>query len=127
MAKTKREEIAALVSLLVLLEGVFFDTQDFRRLPYDKSLVSKVLRALVSSGVLKKIRARRNYLLTDGFLDVVKKQIQRKAPASGIHQFPALDVFSVSGMGNWTQHEFDLYIGEMRERWRHLSESQSSD
>ena len=111
----------------MLLEGVFFDMRDLRRLPYTKSTVTRVLKVLVNAGVLKKIRDRRNYLLADGFAEIVREQIQRKTPPSGIHQFPSLDVFSVSGMRDWTQHEFDLYVEEMRERWRSLSPSQYHD
>ncbi len=121
MPKTKREEIAALACLLALLEGVFFDTKDFRRLPYQSALVTRVLRALVQSGILKKIHDRRNYVLTEEFLDTLKDQIRRKTPESGIHQFPSLNVFYVGGMENWTQHEFDAYVGEMKERWLDLS------
>lgn len=115
------------MTLLVLLEGVFFDMRDLRRLSYGKSKVTRVLKVLVNSGVLEKVRDRRNYLLADGFARIVKEQIRRKTPLSGIHQFPSLDVFSVSGMGNWTQHEFDLYVGAMRERWRSLSASREGD
>ena len=121
MPKTKREEIAAFVGLLALLEGVFFDTRDFRRHHYNKNLVTRVVKALVDSGVLRKIRDRRNYILTEEFLDMVKEEIRRKIPASGIHQFPSLNVFDVAGVETWTEHEFELYVDEMRKLQHRLS------
>ena len=121
MPKTKREEIAAFVGLLALLEGVFFDMSDFRRHNYNKNLVTRVVKALVDSGVLKKVRDRRNYVLTEEFLGAVKEEIRRKTPASGIHQFPSVNVFDAGGIENWTEHEFELYVDEMRQLRRRLS------
>ncbi len=117
-----REEVAALITSLALIEGVFFDTRDFRRLPYESTLVSRVLKSLVDSRVLMKIHDRRKYVLTDLFLETLKKEVQRKTPESGIHQFPSLDVFHVGGMADWTEHEFEIYVGQMRQMWRRLSQ-----
>ena len=121
MPKTKREEIAALVTLLALLEGVFFDTRDIRKLPYKPALVSKVLKSLLGSNLLVKIHGRRNYILTDEFREALKKEVLRKTPGSGIHQFPALDVFYVGGMEDWGEHEFEIYVSQMRDMWLRLS------
>jgi len=123
LPKTKREEIAALITILALLEGVFFDTRDIRRLPYQPALVSKVLKSLLDSNVLVKIHGRRNYILSDDFRDTLKKEVLRKTPGSGIHQFPALDVFYVGGMEDWGEHEFEVYVSEMRDMWQRLSRS----
>ena len=123
MPKTKREEVAALITILALLEGVFFDTRDVRKLPYDPKLVSKVIKSLLESNLLVKIHSRRNYILTDVFRETLKKEVLRKAPSSGIHQFPALDVFYVGGMEDWGEHEFEIYVSEMREMWQRLSRS----
>ena len=123
MPKTKREEVAALITILALLEGVFFDTRDIRRLPHDAKLVSKVIKALLESNLLVKIHSRRNYILTDVFRETLKKEVLRKTPSSGIHQFPALDVFYVGGMEDWGEHEFEIYVSEMREMWQRLSRS----
>jgi hypothetical protein len=123
LPKTKREEVAALITILALLEGVFFDTRDVRKLPYDPKLVSKVIKSLLESNLLVKIHSRRNYILTDVFRDTLKKEVLRKTPSSGIHQFPALDVFYVGGMEDWGEHEFEIYVNEMREMWQRLSRS----
>jgi hypothetical protein len=121
MPKTKREEVAALVTMLALMEGVFFDTRDIRRLPYHKNLVTRVLTSLVESNVMMRIHDRRNYILTDEFRETLKREIHRKTPGSGIRQFPSLDVFYVGGMEDWTEHEFEIYISEMRDTWHRLS------
>jgi len=122
MPKSMREEVAALVTMLALLEGLFFDTRDFRRLPYHRNLINRVLESLLDSKVLMRIHDRRNYVLTDKFRETLKREIRRKAPSSGIHQFPSLDVFYVGGMEDWSEHEFETYVGEMKAMWRRLSQ-----
>lgn len=121
MPRTKREEIAALVSLLALTEGIFFDTRDIRRLPYNRMLVSRVLKSLLDSNVLTRIHDRRNYVLTEEFRETLKREVRMKAPASGIHRFPSIDVFYVGGMEDWSEREFETYVDEMREMWHRLS------
>jgi hypothetical protein len=122
MPKSMREEVAAMITMLALLEGVFFDTRDFRTLPYNRMLVSRVLKSLLDSDVLTRIHDRRNYVLTDEFRETLKREVQRKAPRSGIHQFPSLDVFYVGGMEDWSKHEFETYVDEMKATWRRLSQ-----
>jgi len=126
LPRTKREEVAALITLLALLEGVFFDTRDIRKLPYKPALVSKVLKSLLDSNLLVKIHGRRNYILTDEFRETLKKEVRRKTPGSGIHQFPALDVFYVGGMEDWGEHEFEIYVSQMRDMWLRLSRDRGS-
>jgi len=122
MPKSRREEVAALITMLALLEGVFFDTRDFRKLPYQYNLTTRVLRTLVDSKVLMRIHDRRNYVLTDEFREMLKNEVKTKTPASGIHQFPSLEVFYVGGMEDWSEHEFDTYVSEMKSMWRRLSQ-----
>jgi hypothetical protein len=123
MPKSRRDEVAALITVLALLEGVFFDTRDFRRLPHNRNVTNRVLQALLESKVLMRIHDRRNYVLTDTFRDMLRSEVKRKAPSSGIHQFPSLDVFYVGGMEDWSEHEFETYVGEMKAMWRRLSQS----
>ena len=123
MPKSMREEVAALITMLALLEGVFFDTGDFRKLPYNRMLVSRVLKSLLDSNVLARIHDRRNYVLTDHFREMLKREVEKKVPRSGIHQFPSLDAFYVSGMEDWSEHEFDTYVGEMKAMWRRMSQN----
>jgi hypothetical protein len=122
--KTKREEVAAIITLLALIEGVFFDTRDLRRLPYEPTLVSRVLKSLVDSNVLMKIHDRRNYILTNEFRRALKAEVQRRTPQSAIpHRFPSLDVFYVGGMEDWSEHEFGIYVDQMRDMWHRLSQN----
>ena len=127
MPKSRREEVAALLTMLALLEGVFFDTGDFRKLPYHYNLTSRALRSLVDSKVLMRIHDRRNYVLTDEFREMLKHEVKAKAPASGIHQFPSLEVFYVGGMEDWSEHEFETYVNEMKAMWRRLSQERERD
>src|ERR1022692_2366380 len=76
MPKSRREEVAALITMLALLEGVFFDTGDFRKLPYHYNLTSRALRSLVDSKVLMRIHDRRNYVLTDEFREMLKNEVK---------------------------------------------------
>jgi hypothetical protein len=121
LPKTKREEVAALIAMLALVEGVFFDTHDFRRLPYHRVLVNRVLRSMTESNVLMKIHDRRNYVLTQEFRETLRREVERKVPHSGMHQFPSLDVFYVGGLENWGEREFEVYVGAMRDLWLRLS------
>ena len=121
MPRSMREETAALIALLALLEGVFFDTRDFRRLPYNRMLVNRVLQSLLDSKVLVRIHDRRNYILTDQFRETLKREVEKKTPRSGIHQFPSLDVFYIGGMEDWSEEEFDAYVRDMKAMWRRLS------
>jgi hypothetical protein len=111
---------------LALLEGVFFDTRDLRRLPFEPTLVSRVLKSLVDSNLLMKIHDRRSYVLTNMFRDTLKKEVQRKTPRSGIHRFPSLDVFYVGGMEDWDEHEFEIYVSEMKDMWGRLSRNRET-
>ena len=122
MPKSRREEVAALIAMLALLEGVFFDTRDFRKLQYNRNVTNRALKALLESKVLMRIHDRRNYVLSDEFREMLKKEVKAKTPISGIHQFPSLDVFYVGGMEDWSEHEFEMYVGEMGRMWRRLSQ-----
>ena len=72
-----------------------------------------------------KIHDRRNYVLTQEFCETLKREVKRKTPNSGIHQFPSLDVFYIGGMEDWSEHEFELYVGGMKDMWQRLSRDRS--
>ena len=80
----------------------------------------------MDSNVLMRIHDRRNNVLTAEFRETLKREVRRKTPRSGIHQFPSLDVFFVGGMEDWSEHEFEIYVGEMRDMWRRLSRDRRS-
>jgi hypothetical protein len=115
-----REELAVLIGLEVLVEGVLFDTHDLRKLPFNPARITKVLNSLLDSRVLQRVNSRK-YLFTDGFLGVVKEEIRRKAPRSGILQFPSTTVFDICGIENWTEDEVERYLKRLKKHWFDLS------
>ena len=77
--------------------------------------------SLMDSKVLMRIHDRRNYVLTDEFRETLKREVRRKIPRNRMHQFPSLNVFYVGGIEDWSEHEFETYVDEMREMWRRIS------
>ena len=126
LPKTKREEVAALITLLALIEGVFFDTRDLRRLPYQPE--TRQQSPQVTSGVeCADEDTRQAKLRADSRVprDAEARGSGEEAPCSGIHQFPSLDVFYVGGMEDWSEHEFEVYVGGMRDMWQSLSRNRT--
>ena len=113
----KREEIAALIALQLLLEGAFFDSHTIRELRFNARQVDRVLHNLLISGVIMKRARRGKYLLTDGFLETLRGEIARGVRQGIFIPIPDLGVFDVSGIEHWTEDELELYAKELRERW----------
>lgn len=119
----QREELAVLIGLEVLAEGVSFDSHDLRKLPFQPAHVTRVLRALQNSGVLERINARK-YLFTDEFQGLLTSEILAKTPRSGILQFPAMTIFDVCGCEGWSERELDQFFKRLKEHWLALSRKQ---
>ena len=113
----RREEIAALIALQLLVEGPFFDSHTIRELHFNARQVDRVLHNLVGSGVIAKRPRRGKYLLTDGFLETLRGEIARGLGHRIFIPIPDLGVFDVSGIEHWTEHELDVYTNELRNRW----------
>jgi len=113
----KREEIAALIALQLLIEGAFFDSHTIRELHFNSRQVDRVLHNLASSGVIAKRARRGKYLLTDSFIESLKGEIARGARHRIFIPIPDLGVFDVSGIEHWTEHELAVYTKELRDRW----------
>ena len=124
MPHTKREEVAAVISLMVLLEGVFFDSHKLSKLPYERSLVWRVMKALVAAGVIVRVR-RGKYVVADGFAEMLRREVTWKMPRGPLVSFPSLRVFDVSGVGIWNEDELEVYITWLRRHWMtlHLPDS----
>ena len=88
MPHSKREEVAAVITLMVLLEGVFFDARKLSKLPYERSLVWRVMKALVATGVIVKVR-KGKYIVADGFADMLGREVTWKMPAALWSRSPA--------------------------------------
>ncbi len=124
MPKSKRrEELAVLIGLEVLTEGVSFDSHDLRKLPFRPAHVTRVLRALLNSGVLERINAGK-YLFTDEFQGLVKNEILSTTPRSGILQFPTMTVFDICGVDRWSERELEQFFKRLKEHWLDLSRKQ---
>ena len=115
-----REELAVLVGLEVLIESVAFDTHDLRKLPFRSTSVTRVLRSLRDSGVLERVNTRK-YLFTDGFVAILKEEILRKTPRSGLMQFPAMTVFDMCGMESWSEKDVEAFVERLRQHWTDLA------
>ena len=120
-----REELSVLVGLEVLLEGVAFDSHDLRKLQYSQTLVTKVLKSLQHSGVLERVNARK-YLFTDKFSGLLKEEILRKTPRSGLMQFPAMTVFDMCGIESWTESDVDHFTTRVGEHWSDMTKKERS-
>ena len=118
-----REELAILIGVQVLTEGVTFDSHDLRKLPFRPSHVTRVVNSLLTSRVLTRIGARK-YLLTDEFQSLLKEKILAKAPRSGIIQFPTMTVFDICGVEHWSEQEVDQFAIRLKEHWHGLNPRQ---
>jgi hypothetical protein len=119
MPRSKREEVAAIVSLMVFTQGLFFDARALSKLPYERSLVWRVVDALVQGGVIERV-GRGKYALTDSFTDGLRREITWKMPRGGLVSLPDLKVFDVSGMDRWDEEELALYTAWLRKHWASL-------
>lgn len=117
-----REAVAAILVTEMLVQGVFFDSRSLERLPFNRKLKGRVLRALVESGVAVKSRVRRKYLLTEDFLSLARGEITRGMPRRLFIHYPDSSVFDVSGIDGWSEQEFDLYVRELKKHWQTLSQ-----
>jgi hypothetical protein len=104
---------------MVLLEGVFFDARKLSKLPYQRSLVWRVMKALVAAGVIVRVR-RGKYIVADGFADMLRREVTWKMPRGALVSFPSLRVFDISGVGSWNEDELEVYITWLRRHWMSL-------
>ena len=127
MLKSKRrEELAVLVGLEVLLLGVAFDSHDLRKLPFRSSQVTRVVRTLLDAGVLTRIGTKQKYLFTEEFRNLLKEQVLDRTPRSGIVQFPVMTAFEVCGAEHWSEQEFDRFVRTLKDHWLSLRKKQAA-
>jgi hypothetical protein len=112
-----REELAVFIGLGVLAEGVAFDSHDLRKLPFRPAFVTKVLMSLREAGVIERVNTGK-YLFTSQFMDTMKEEILRKAPRSGLIQFPTMTVFDMCGIDGWNQSDMENFVRRLREHWK---------
>ncbi len=124
MPQSKREEVAAIVSLMVYTQGIFFDARTLSKLPYERSLVWRVVDALVKGGVIERVD-RGKYALTDSFTDSLRREITWKMPRGALVSLPDLKVFDVSGIDRWDEEELVLYTVWLKRHWASLRAEKS--
>ncbi len=124
MPHSKREEVAAVITLMVLLEGVFFDARKLSKLPYERSLVWRTMKALVAAGVIVKVR-KGKYIVADGFADMLGREVTWKMTRGALVSIPSLLVIDITGVSSWNEGELEVYITWLRRHWMtlHLSDS----
>ena len=122
----RREELAVLVGLEVLLLGVSFDSHDLRKLPFRPSQVTRVVKTLLDAGVLTRIGKKQKYLFTEEFRNLLKEQVLQKTPRSGIIQFPVMSAFDACGVEHWSDQEFDRFVRTLKDHWLSLRRKQSA-
>lgn len=121
-----REELAVLIGLEVLAESVAFDTHDLRKLPFSSTLITKVLKSLRQSGVLERVNTRK-YLFNEKFVGVLKEEILRKTPRSGLMQFPAMTIFDVCGIEGWTERDVEHFVSRLKQHRNEVSKKRLHD
>jgi hypothetical protein len=67
LPKSKREVLTAFLTLEILIEGLFSDVSNLRKLPFSPALVTRVIRALQDAKVIDRI-SHGKYVLSDDFL-----------------------------------------------------------
>jgi hypothetical protein len=101
----------------MLTQGVFFDSHNLRRLPFNRYLVIRVFQDLVDSGIIMRSTPKRKYVFTRQFLDGMKQEATKIMPRRIFVHFPDFAVFDISGMEEWTEEELDLYVRKFRDHW----------
>jgi hypothetical protein len=119
MPRSKREEVAAVVSLMVFTQGLFFDARSLSKLPYERTLVWRVVNALVEGEVIEQV-SRGKYALADGFTDSLRREITWKMPRRALVSLPDLRVFDVCGIDRWDEEELALYTDLLKRHWASL-------
>ena len=112
-----REALAATIVTQMLLEGVYFESSNIWRLPFNRESVRRTFRNLVDSGVIAKSKPRGKYLLTEGYMRRMKKDIVARRTHGVLVQCPDFAVFEACGLEDWTVEELDIYTGRLRKRW----------
>jgi len=125
MPRSKREEVAALVSLLVFTQGLFFDARTLSKLPYERTLVWRVMNALVKGGIIEQV-GKGKYALTDSFTNNLKREITWKMPRGALVSLPNLQVFDVCGIDTWDEEELALYVSWLKKHWASLRASRQA-
>jgi hypothetical protein len=117
LQRLNKNAVTALLVLEMLTQGVVFDSRSVRRLPVDQSMIDRALRGLIKAGVVTRSEIKTKYLLTDEFLEALRREITRSMPRGDFVHYPDLSVFDVCGIGSWSAEELETYVARLRQRW----------
>ena len=113
----RREALAAVIVVELLLKGVHFDSANVRRMPLGQTSITRTLRGLIEAGIISKSPIKGKYRLTDEFVDSLKSEMTEGMPRGIFIHFPDLRIFDISGIEEWTEEELDRYMRRLKERW----------
>jgi hypothetical protein len=117
MPKMRREALAAIIVVELLLKGVHFDSASVRRMSLGQTSITRTLHSLIEAGIISKSPIKGKYRLTDEFVDSLKSEMTEGMPRGIFIHFPDLRVFDISGIEEWTEEELDWYMRRLKERW----------
>ena len=117
MKRLNRDAVTAMIVIQMLTEGIYFDIRAIRKLPGSKDLITRSLKALIAAGVVTRSRARDKYLLTDGFLDELQREISGRMPRGSFILHPDLATFELCGLADWSADELRTYVDQLTQRW----------
>ena len=105
MPKMRREALAAVIVVELLLKGVHFDSASVRRMPWGQTSITRTLHGLIEAGIISKSPIKGKYRLTDEFVDSLQSEMTEGMPRGIFIHFPDLRIFDISGVSN----VIDLY------------------
>jgi hypothetical protein len=114
LPKSKREQLTALLALEILVEGITFEIGHLRKIPSSPALITRVLRALQDAKVIDKVSYGK-YIFNDEFLRSVSVDVFPRMRRSGLIQYPAMTVFDICRMGEWSDQEFELFLHRLKD------------
>jgi hypothetical protein len=117
MPKMRREALAAVIVMELLLKGVHFDSASVRRMPLGQTSITRTLHGLIEAGIISKSPIKGKYRLTDEFVDSLKSETTEGMPRGIFIHFPDLRIFDISGIEEWTEEELDRYMRRLKARW----------
>ena len=118
MPMSRRETLAAVIVLELLVKGVHFDSKSIWGMPFGHTSIGRTFQGLLEAGIISKSRVKGKYRLTDEFRESMRAEITKDMPREIFIHYPDLAVFDISGIGDWTKEELDWYIERLRERWQ---------
>jgi hypothetical protein len=114
LPKSKREQLTAFLTLEILIEGLSSEVRNLRKLPFSPALVTRVIRTLQDAKVIDKMSYGK-YIFNDEFLRSVSTDVFPRMRRSGLIQYPAMTVFDVCRMGEWSDQEFELFLQRLKD------------